>query len=251
MKTFNRTAFLQKPSAILIDLDDTLYAYGPAHKKAMMAVQYLMERQFKIPEKQFQDMFAVSRETVKLTLGKSPSARSRLLYFQTMFEIMGLGSSVVSALNCEQTYWNTLMRNAVLFDGVRDFLDEARLNSIPLVLVTNLTAQVQFQKLVYFGLSESFDFILTSEQIGVEKPAPQIFQAAEAKIGKKADAYWMVGDDLKCDIDGAKKALGCITIAKQNERSEKQIRLSGCDAMFDDYSQLTKMLNKLSSHDHK
>ena len=33
--------------------------------------------------------------------------------------------------------------------------------SIPMVIVTDLTAQVQFRKIVYFGLDHRFDFVVT------------------------------------------------------------------------------------------
>ena len=61
---------------------------------------------------------------------------------------------------------------------------------------------------------------------------------------------WMIGDDLDCDIAGAKTAIGCVTVAKQNGRSEKQIRPSGCDAMFDDYDKLTAFLAGLEATGH-
>ena len=70
---------------------------------------------------------------------------------QRMLEIMGLGSQVLVALDLEQTYWRTFLNSAVLFDGVRELLDEIRLYGIPTAIVTDLTAQIQFRKIIYFG----------------------------------------------------------------------------------------------------
>ena len=145
MKIFTESAFKTSPSAILLDLDDTLYSYEAAHEAAMQQVARLVQNRLGIDDKQFRTIFSEARKSVKQTLANAPAARSRLLYFQAMFEATGFGSSVIDALNCEQTYWNSLLQAAELFDGVRGFLDEARIKSIPLILITNLTSQIQFQ----------------------------------------------------------------------------------------------------------
>ena len=38
MKVINKKIFSRKPKAILIDIDNTLYAYEPSHKSAIAAV---------------------------------------------------------------------------------------------------------------------------------------------------------------------------------------------------------------------
>lgn len=246
MKIFNKAAMTAAPSAILIDLDDTLYDYASSHEAALQQVGELVNHKLGIDEDRFREIYAAARKSVKTVLKEAPAARSRLLYFQAMFEAAGFGSSIIDALNCEQTYWSRLLQAAEPFDGVRDFLDEARLKSIPLVLVTNLTAQIQFQKLAYFGMADAFEYVVTSEQIGVEKPHKRIFRAAATRLADAAQNIWMIGDDLDCDIAGARQALDCVTVAKRNGRSEKQIRASGCDAMFEDYDKLTALLSKLT-----
>ena len=126
-----------------------------------------------------------------------------------------------------------------------EFLDEARLRSIPVVLITNLTAQIQFQKLVYLGIDEAFDFVITSEQIGAEKPNPEIFQAAVAKVNCQPDKVWMIGDDLECDMAGSKQALKCVSFLKTNGSRPSKASLSKVDVTFDDFAKLTQTLAKL------
>ena len=69
-----------------------------------------------------------------------------------------LRSQVLLALDLEQTYWRTFLANAVLFENAKDLLDDLRLG-IPTAIVTDLTAQIQFRKVIYFGLDKYFDFI--------------------------------------------------------------------------------------------
>jgi putative hydrolase of the HAD superfamily len=51
-------------------------------------------------------------------------------------------------------------------------------------------------------LTKYFDAIITSEQIGVMKPNPKIFEFALETANAKSSESVYVGDDLKVDIIG-------------------------------------------------
>jgi HAD superfamily hydrolase (TIGR01549 family) len=106
-----------------------------------------------------------------------------------MLEIMGVGSQVLLALDFEQTYWRTFLSHAVLFEGVKELLDDLRLLGIPTAIVTDLTAQIQFRKVVYFNLDHYFDYIVTSEEAGYDKPHPAPFQIALEKMRPKGSCF--------------------------------------------------------------
>lgn len=210
-------AFTALPSAVLFDLDDTLYAYRPAHAAGLHAARAKAARQFNIPENRFNDAFDAARLAVKERLGLTASAHSRLLYFQLALEGLGFGSRVLPALDLEQTYWRAYLASAQLFDGVVALLDDLRIAGIPAGVVTDLGAQIQFRKIVYFGLDNHIDFIVTSEEAGADKPAPAIFHLAAAKLKPRGDRLWMVGEDPARDIGGARAAIGAATIQKIHE----------------------------------
>lgn len=170
MKINNPERFTRLPDAILFDTDNTLYHYDPVHAAAQAAVRDKVVDMFSISPDEFDRAFKQARDQVKNRLKHTASSHSRLLYLQRMLEIMGLGSQVLLALDFEQTYWRTFLSNAVLFDGVKDLLDDLRLLGVPTAIVTDLTAQIQFRKVVYFGLDHYFDYIVTSEEAGYDKP---------------------------------------------------------------------------------
>ena len=97
---------------------------------------------------------------------------------QAMLENIGLGSQILIALDLEQTYWRTFLSNALIFKGVKEFLEDIRLSSIPTAIVTDLTSQIQFRKVIYFGLDHYFDYIVTSEEAGFDKPHESSFKIA-------------------------------------------------------------------------
>jgi putative hydrolase of the HAD superfamily len=213
-RIFDAAKMARKPHAVLFDTDNTLYPYDPAHIAATNAVAIKATQMFSIGRDQFENALGRARDEVKQRLKNTASSHSRLLYFQRMLELLGLGSQVLLALDLEQTYWRTFLSNAELFDGLKDFLDELRLAGVPSAIVTDLTAQIQFRKIVYFGLDQYFDHIVTSEEAGFDKPHEAPFRIAVEKMQPKGDCIWMIGDDPVNDIRGAREAIGAVTIQK-------------------------------------
>lgn len=211
---FNPARMARKPHAVLFDTDNTLYPYDPANAAAVAAVVAKATQMFTIGAAQVHAALEQARRETKQRLGETASSHSRLLYFQRMLELLGLGSQVLLALDLEQTYWRTFLSNAVLFDNLKEFLDELRLEGVPTAIVTDLTAQIQFRKIVYFGLDHFFDYIVTSEEAGFDKPHPAPFQIAVEKMRPKGDCIWMVGDNPVNDIAGARSAINAVTIQK-------------------------------------
>ena len=71
-------------------------------------------------------------------------------------------------------------------------------------IITNGFEEVQYTKLEQSKLLHYFQHIVTSEQVGVKKPNPEIFRYALVKAVCNPDESIMIGDDLPVDILGAK-----------------------------------------------
>jgi len=70
-------------------------------------------------------------------------------------------------------------------------------------VVTNNVAAEQHQKIEACGLRPWLDAVVISEEAGVSKPDPRIFEIALARLGRPAAAAVMVGDAWGTDIAGA------------------------------------------------
>lgn len=247
MKIFSREKFKSLPDAILFDTDNTLYPYDPAHKAGMLAVKTKVTKTFSISESDFDLAFSESRRQIKKSLEGTASSHSRLLYMQRMLEIVGLGSQVMWALDLEQTYWRTFLSNAKLFDGVKEFLDDIRLLGIPTAVITDLTAQIQFRKLVYFDLDNYFDYVVTSEEVLFDKPHPAPYELSLEKMKPKGSNIWMIGDNPVNDIRGAKETIGATTIQKLHTGVTLGFGSDQPDAAFNNYNQIQKLIDKISN----
>ena len=214
---------------------------------AQKAIRDKVTRTFSIEPDAFDNVFNEARNQVKARLKHTASSHSRLLYLQRMLEIMGLGSQVLLALDFEQTYWRTFLSNATLFDGVKELLDDIRLLGIPTAIVTDLTAQIQFRKVVYFGLDYYFDYIVTSEEAGFDKPHEAPFRIALEKMRPNGNCIWMIGDDPVNDIRGAREKINAVTLQKIHAGVEIGTDINTADATFNDFGELRKMIAKLGA----
>lgn len=89
-----------------------------------------------------------------------------------------------------------------LFEGAIEILDYLK-PKYELHIITNGFNEVQYRKMKSSGLSPYFDKIITSEDAGVKKPNPVIFDYAlnNTKAGKSESI--MIGDNWEADVMGA------------------------------------------------
>ena len=100
---------------------------------------------------------------------------------------------------------------------VLDYLKE----KYHLHIITNGFEEVQYVKLEQSKLLHYFEQIVTSEQVGVKKPNPEIFRHALLKAFCKPVESIMIGDDLPVDIIGA-KAMGMHQVYFNPEKTAHQ-----------------------------
>jgi putative hydrolase of the HAD superfamily len=237
----NPDRFQERPAAVLFDLDNTLYPYGPANEAGMNSVAAKASAKIGTDAHDFKGAFTRARDDVKRRLGTAASSHSRLLYFQRTLEYLGLRSQVTLSLEFEQTYWRNFLSAIELRPGVVSFLDQLSRASIPKVVVTDLTAQIQFRKLLYLDLDRRFEHVVTSEESGADKPDSAGFKLAMQKLSLTAGSVWMIGDNFAADIDGAKSAIGAATVGLKSEMGE-YLSHPSLDMAFESFGDLKQFV---------
>jgi len=245
MKMFNRQKFRRRPACVLIDLDNTLFEYESCNEAGMTAARDLAQKLLNLAPAEFDRCFADARSELKFRLGPIGSSHNRLLYFQRMIERAGFGSQPFVGLQLEQVFWRAYLDHSKLFDHALDFLDDLRIAGIPIVIVTDLTAQIQFRKLINLGLDRVVDWVVSSEESGADKPAPNSFELALAKIGGIEGEVWMIGDDYRCDLIGAREAVGAVTLQKLHDGVAPAPKEALVDCQFNSFSEVRKLLESL------
>lgn len=226
---------LERPSCVLLDIDNTVYRYEPAHAAGMKAAHQCAADLLDVSSDEFLKAFRAARAEIKRRVGATAASHHRLLYFQRTVERLGLASQVAVALKVEQAYWTGFLSEAALLPEVHEFLDDLRLFDIPVVVVTDLTAEIQFRKFLLWRLDRYVDWIVTSEEAGADKPAPEIYNLALAKLGGVEGPVWMIGDNGEADMSGAKNALGAVTFQMLHAGDQ---RSNDADFVISSFSEL-------------
>jgi putative hydrolase of the HAD superfamily len=103
-------------------------------------------------------------------------------------------------------HWNVhFPRSAVARPGVASTFDALRSRGYKLGVVTNGVSRRQTAKLETLGLADHLAALVISEDVGVKKPAAEIFLRALRALGCACGASWFVGDHPANDVDGARR----------------------------------------------
>ena len=100
---------------------------------------------------------------------------------------------------------------AELFPGAVEALRRFRSHGIGLALITNGTRAAQRGKLERFDLEQHFDHIFIEGETGFGKPEQEVYLMAMAALGSEPADTWCVGDNLEWEV-AAPQRLGIYSV---------------------------------------
>ena len=212
---------------VLLDLDNTCYKYEPCHDKALSKTRQVIESIVgQLPN--FAGLYSQAQKQTKERIPTLAASHSRILYFQALFEILGRSDGHLHAPRLEEIYWEAFMSVMEKTIGLDDFLANSRRSGKTIVVVSDLTATIQCQKLLALHLEDKIDFLVTAEEVGAEKPDAKPFLVALEKAGSGADAAVMIGDNYERDIVGAENlGIDGILITHDTSTQKTSLRQGG------------------------
>lgn len=190
--------------AVFFDLDDTLYPYPPCNEAGKRAAyETARERGYEFTRDEFEAFYQLGRRATKRELPGEAASHERFLYFEhALYEHTGTARPG-DAHALGSAYWDGYVEAMELFEDVPATLRQLREAGLAVAILTNLTTHVQLRKLDALGLGDETDLLVTSEQVGREKPHAAMFTVPLAGLGLRADEVLMVGDDPGPDVEGA------------------------------------------------
>ena len=189
--------------AVIFDLDNTLYDYDRANLIARKHLAEMGADLLRVGVDKFLEAYDQANREVKSHMGKSASCHNRMLYSQRTAEILG-GRVLDVAPKLYDAYWDKLLEVMELYPGARDFLAALKEKGVAVGICTDMTAHIQYRKLLRFELAPYVDAVVTSEEMGVEKPHAAMFHAALDKLKVSGGEAVYVGDSWERDIEGAR-----------------------------------------------
>jgi putative hydrolase of the HAD superfamily len=106
----------------------------------------------------------------------------------------------------DELYWGTLMEAAKPSQGAIEVMKDLKRQGIRIGVGTDMTARMQLRKLTKLGMLSYVDFLVSSEEAGVEKPHQRFFARIVEKAGCEKQECLFVGDNQKKDVLGAMDA---------------------------------------------
>jgi putative hydrolase of the HAD superfamily len=190
---------------LFFDLDHTLWDFDKNSAEALAELHESYGLSAKgIPDFDlFLDRYRFHNEFYweKYRNGLVDKATLRVERFHQTLKEFGLGSRSL-AKTMEEDYLEISPYKQNLFEGALEILtylvDRYRMH-----IITNGFNEVQFIKIRQSGLEPFFEEVITSEQVGVRKPHPQIYKVAMKRAGAKLEESCMIGDNFNADIQGA------------------------------------------------
>lgn len=199
---------LKKYKHIFFDLDRTLWDFDAAAEVAFERIyeQYNL-KSLGIPSAhEFHEVYHPLNERLwelyredKIT--KADLNRTRFLKPLEHYGIHDV--KLADHLSEDYVYWSP--RIVRLVPGTMELLEYLK-PKYHLHLITNGFEEVQDTKLTLSGMKPYFETLTVSEEVGVKKPNPEIFQYALNKAHATAKESLMIGDEMAVDIDGARAA---------------------------------------------
>lgn len=230
--------------AVIFDLDDTLYDYKALERAAFECVGELVRERLGVSEEQCGEAFMRARHATKEMLGETATSHSRMLYFQKTLEYLDI-RPLYLALEMYETYWGFFLDNMSLYPGARELLEALHEKYIRVGVCTDLLAHIQHRKLRRLGMMDDVDCLVTSEEAGVEKPAPGIFKLCLEKLRLPPEVVCFVGDNLERDVKGAMAAgLQAIWFHPEGKKILRKENMQGGFAAASNYNELYELLDR-------
>ncbi|MBU1050749.1 YjjG family noncanonical pyrimidine nucleotidase [Candidatus Bipolaricaulota bacterium] len=123
--------------------------------------------------------------------------------FQWVFESLGIAGD---AQAFSETFLRNLVEASTFLAEAKPLLAQLKLQ-YRLSLLTNGFADVQHARIARLGVASLFESIIISEEVGVAKPDPAIFDIVLERMGwPDKSTVLMIGDSLSSDILGGSNA---------------------------------------------
>ena len=180
---------------ILFDLDDTLFDFPAAEALRAAFAHYSVT----LTAEMLADYQALNRALwEQYNAGLIDVQTLKQARFRDLAPQLG-----VAPLELNQRFMQAILERSQPLGGVQQTLQLLQ-GRVKMGIITNGFADIQHARLQQSGLAECFDFMLVSEELGVNKPDPRIFNAALARMPQiEAGNVLMVGDNPQTDVAGA------------------------------------------------
>lgn len=228
-----------RPKFIYFDLDDTLLDHKKAEQHGLKDVHAHFDEFNDISLELLISNYHHINKGLWEEYGRGEIDRHIL--HRRRFEETFVGLGIDGGLYTEagKVYMNYYRNHWEWIEGAKEAFDKIR-SKYPVGIITNGFAETQWMKIDKFGFRDMVSQIVISEEIGVMKPHPKIFDHSTELVGFDRSDILYVGDSLSSDVRGGKAAGWKVAWYTSNPTKEGE---ELADLVFDDFDTLIDFIS--------
>jgi putative hydrolase of the HAD superfamily len=229
--------------AVLFDIDDTLFSTTDFARRARgNAVRAMVAAGLDLPEE------LVLRELDEVIAEFSSNYDHHFDKLLQRLRPPGLAthSRALIVASGIAAYHDTKFRELAPFPDVKPLLQFLRAAGLVTGIVTHGWSIKQAEKIVRLGLAPLLtpDAIFISDEIGISKPNPKLYQAALRDLGLPASSVMYVGDNPEHDI-APPQSIGMLAVwARRAAKHGLEGTEIQPDFIVDDFGELERILRE-------
>lgn len=204
--TANRIQMSEEFDAIVFDVGGTLLDMKPT--RAEVFTEVLLENGFEVDpdrlEKAIRRADRILDEEFADLDGADDSGFWKKFDHLVLEEIGFVGdeSRIYQSLTEKFEGFMPMVETWVDYPETKGVLEELRKRGFMLGVISNATELVN-RVLDNLDLRKNFDFVIVSDEVGVNKPSAEIFKMAADKAKTSPNRMLYIGDKLSTDVKGA------------------------------------------------
>ena len=183
---------------ILFDIDNTLLDFS--RTEAFALEQSLISNNVTFTPEHLTGYRSINHQYWQdFEAGKVTLPELKVGRFQSFLDSINLAAD---ATEFSSMYRNYLSQGSFLLDGAEDIV-KALASNYSLHIITNGFTTVQRPRLAASPITQYFESITISEEVGFKKPEPEIFDIVFEAMGNPDKSQTIIiGDSLSSDIQG-------------------------------------------------
>jgi putative hydrolase of the HAD superfamily len=224
---------------IYFDLDDTLLNHRAAEKSGLQEVHQQFSIFKNVDPQTLNGVYhqVNTKQWGLYSQGKVSREELQRNRFEQTLEQLGLDGSFYERvgnyyMQCYRNHWQWIQGAQEAYQRV--------IKQYPVGILTNGFAETQRKKFEEFDFYDSADHVVISEDVGVLKPDPKVFEYATDLANEDPSDILYIGDSFTSDIKGGSSFGWNTAWYTRNGDSKKHEK---ADFVFNDFSALTEFLD--------
>ena len=215
---------------IFFDLDHTLWDFETNSERCLqqLMIDFQLAEKYNLTHEKFYKKYVKLNHFYWELYSQNKIDKEELRYIRFYKALIQFGIDDMSlSKEIAVAYTRECPKLGALINGAKEVVELLVANGKEINLITNGFKEIQHIKLASCGLDKYVTRMITSEQVGHQKPHKKTFQYAMDQVGcNEATSCLMIGDNWRADVQGARDfGMSAIWISKEDMKDSTVMQM--------------------------